>query len=147
MLLVWVPILLASPGAAAAQEPELPSLVEYRSRLDIEPQVQFRTIAQRCAALYRRWSAWTASWDPEGSATARRDAGAFEAAAVRARVTAGASREAATGEVSAAIERAEVLYRDHVGGSAPTAPSLAADTFLEADLGVCRSMIELLGPQ
>ncbi|MBT8336114.1 MAG: hypothetical protein KJO11_05880, partial [Gemmatimonadetes bacterium] len=72
----------AMPAAVRAQSPELPSLVAYRSRLDVEPQLQFRTIAQRCAALYRRWAAWTGGWDPEAASAARRDAGLFEAAAV-----------------------------------------------------------------
>lgn len=138
-------LLGAAPSAAGAQTPELPSLVEYRSRLDVEPQLQFRTIAQRCAALYRRWSAWTAGWDPEGASATRRDAGAFEAAAVRGRVASGASQAEAETAVSAAVAAAERLYDAHVG-SPPTAPRLEADAFLASDLDVCRSMADVIGP-
>ena len=134
-----------TPAALRAQTPDLPSLVEYRSRLDVEPQLQFRTIAQRCSALYRRWAAWTGGWDPEGASAIRRDAVAFQGAAVRGRVDAGSSRADAEDAVSAAIATAERLYDDLVGSS-PTAPRLEANTFLASDLDVCRSMADIIGP-
>ncbi|NNK63836.1 MAG: hypothetical protein HKO98_11600 [Gemmatimonadetes bacterium] len=132
------------PEAVRAQSPELPSLVAYRSRLVVEPQLQFRTIAQRCAALYRSLAAWTGGWDPDGASAMRRDAAVFEAAAVRGRVSAGSNRADAEAAVSAAVTTAERLYGDRVG-NAPTAPQLAGDDFLASDLGVCRSMADIIG--
>lgn len=135
--------LVGTPASLAAQG--LEPLSEYRSRLDVEPRVQLRTIAERCAALHGRMAVWMGAWDPQGAAEHRRQATLFRSAAVRSRTGAGASADEAARAVDAAVEAAAGLYGRRVGGGAPTAPALEADDLIQGDVAVCRSMLDVLG--